>query len=94
MKEILVKGLELLGMAWWAEITTETPKCTYYFGPFTSQSEAELASAGYIEDLKQEGAMGIAIKIGRMKPSELTIADDLGEISDRDRLPAFGGQLL
>jgi hypothetical protein len=93
MKEIFVKGLELLGLAWWVEIATESPKCTYYFGPFTSQSEAESSSTGYIEDLKQEGAMGIAMNIGRMKPSELTIADDLGETYDRERFPAFGGQL-
>lgn len=93
MKEVLIKILEFFGLAWWVEISTESPRCTYYFGPFADQAEAESASLGYIEDLKQEGATGISLKIDRMKPSELTIADDLGEIIDRDRFPAFGGQL-
>lgn len=90
---MLTNVLESFGLAWWVEIATQNPKCTYYFGPFTNRKEAESSSFGYLEDLKLEGATGIVLKIGRMKPNELTIADDLGESYDRDRLPAFGGQL-
>jgi Domain of unknown function (DUF1816) len=92
MKEILLKILEVFGFAWWVEITTESPRCTYYFGPFANQTEAEAASLGYVEDLKQEGATGFSLNIARMKPGELTIADDLGEIFDRDRFPTLSGQ--
>ncbi|MBD2577244.1 DUF1816 domain-containing protein [Oscillatoria sp. FACHB-1406] len=93
MKEMLIKILEFFGLAWWVEIVTDSPRCTYYFGPFLEKSEADTASLGYIDDLKQEGASGISLRVSRMKPDELTIADDLGETFDRDRVPAFGGQL-
>lgn len=93
MKEILTNIQELLGLAFWVEIITENPRCTYYFGPFASQKEAQGASSGYIEDLQNEGAVNIAVKVERMKPTELTIFDDLGETSDRERFPTLSGQL-
>ena len=80
MKELLVKNLELLGLAFWIEVTTDKPKCVYYFGPFLSQKEARLAQDGYIEDLKQEGTKGISLRIGRLKPKELTIFNELEEL--------------
>lgn len=61
--ETLTSVLEKLGLAWWVKIVTEQPKCTYYFGPFSCTKPAELAQLGYIEDLEQEGAQGIAIAI-------------------------------
>lgn len=93
MKEILTNIKEFLGLAFWVEIITENPRCTYYFGPFDRQSEAKEASSGYIEDLTGEGATNLAVKIDRMKPTELTIFDDLGEITDRERFPTLSGQL-
>lgn len=93
MKEVLTKLLESLGLACWVEIVTENPRCTYYFGPFASSQEARGAVAGYVEDLKNEGAIGISVEIKRMNPKELTIFDELGELSDLERLPTLKRQL-
>lgn len=93
LKEVLTNLFHSLGWAWWIEIATQTPRCTYYFGPFLSVKEANAAQAGYIEDLQQEGAQGIVIVVKRCKPTNLTIADDLGEKADRKKTtPVFSGQ--
>lgn len=65
----------VLGLAWWVEVTTASPRCTYYFGPFLSADEAESAQGGYVEDLEQEGAQGITATVKRCKPEALTIED-------------------
>lgn len=93
MKELLISILQFFGLAWWVEIVTENPRCTYYFGPFLSSKEAAAAKPGYIEDLEQEGAKGFAVAIKRCKPSTLTIYDDAGERFDRKTRPALSGQL-
>ncbi|MDF5712123.1 MAG: DUF1816 domain-containing protein [Nostoc sp. S4] len=93
LKEGLINTFDYFGWAWWVEIVTQNPRCTYYFGPFLSSSEARLASIGYIEDLEIEGAQGITINVKRCKPNNLTIAEDLGERFDRKVQPAFGGQI-
>lgn len=72
---------------------TRNPRCTYYFGPFLSSSDAKAALSGYVEDLENEGAQGIVINVKRCKPDALTIADDLGERIDRKVQPAFSGQM-
>ncbi|MBO9999263.1 MAG: DUF1816 domain-containing protein [Cyanobacteria bacterium SID2] len=92
MKELLLNVLQLFGMAWWVKIDTETPQCTYYFGPFTSEEEAEAAKAGYVEDLEQEGAQGIAISIERCKPSNLTVFDEAADIVQTTPSPILSGQ--
>ena len=61
--------------AWWVKIDTETPHCTYYFGPFDSVTEAQQTQTGYIEDLEQEGAKGIAVNISQSQPKTLTICE-------------------
>lgn len=71
-----VEAERQLGMAWWIEVVTAQPYCTYYFGPFASAHEAELSQAGYLKDLEQEGAKGITAQIKWCKPSKLTIAED------------------
>lgn len=73
IKDAFTSYLEKLGLAWWVEIVTLDPECTYYFGPFMSAKEAELARNGYIEDLESEGAKGISVAIKRCQPQELTI---------------------
>jgi Domain of unknown function (DUF1816) len=90
MREQLVMMLDAIGLAWWVEIMTQNPRCTYYFGPFTSYQEAADAKGGYIEDLEGEGAQGISVAIKRCKPDELTVYDDLGEIFDHQASPAYG----
>lgn len=83
MREVLINVFNSLGWAWWLEIHTQQPSCTYYFGPFLSQKEAFDAQSGYIEDLKNEGAQGIVVKVKRcQQPTELTIANDLNENRD------------
>ena len=72
MKEVLLTVLEQIGMAWWVEVTTDTPKCTYYFGPFLTSSEASAHQPGYLEDLKTEGAQDIQVQMKRCKPRNLT----------------------
>ncbi|BAZ06439.1 hypothetical protein NIES3974_31000 [Calothrix sp. NIES-3974] len=92
-KEKLVNVFQNLGLAWWVEVVTQNPRCTYYFGPFLSAAEAETARDGYVEDLVQEGAQGISTSVKRCKPGALTIAEDLGELIDRKVKPVFSGQI-
>lgn len=92
-KEVLTSVAEGLGMAWWVEVHTQHPKCTYYFGPFLDASSAKAAMRGYVEDLEAEGAIGIYVNVKRCKPDALTVADDLGEWIDRKVKPAFSGQV-
>lgn len=82
MKELLIQILNFLGLACWIKITTENPRCTYYFGPFLTEKEARENQQGYIDDLLEEGAKDIKTLIRRFKPTDLTIFDELGEFSD------------
>lgn len=61
-----------LGLAWWAEVKTSFPTCTYFFGPFLSCKEAEIALPGYVEDLESEQAQNITSHIQRCQPTQLT----------------------
>lgn len=63
-------------MPWWIKITTEVPKCTYFFGPFDSSAEANQLELGYIEDLKEEKAQGIKVEIQQCEPKDLTIFEE------------------
>jgi hypothetical protein len=83
MQESLTSLLDFFGLAWWVEITTNSPRCTYYFGPFASHKEAATARPGYVQDLQQEEAQGISIAIKRCKPTNLTIFDEPGEITGK-----------
>ncbi len=75
--ELWTDTLNACRQAWWIEIFTAQPKCTYYFGPFAGASEAEVASKGFVEDLEGESAQGIETKIDRhSQPDLLTIEHD------------------
>ena len=93
MKEVFLKILQILGLAWWVEIVTDNPRCTYYFGPFASEQDADTAKGGYVEDLENEGAQGIFVAVKRCKPSTLTIFDDLDEPAGREKIRTFSGQM-
>jgi hypothetical protein len=67
-REFLTDILQKFGWAWWVEIQTSSPECTYYFGPFMTESEAKRYTDGYREDLEKEGAEGIKIRIRRCNP--------------------------
>ena len=79
MKEILTTIFNAVGWAYWVEIETAKPSCTYYFGPFLTFKEAESAQVGYVEDLTQEDAVGIMTKIKRCQPTELTVIKEREE---------------
>jgi Domain of unknown function (DUF1816) len=65
--------LNFLGQAWWVEVFTTQPQCTYYFGPFADATSAMAESVGYIKDLEEESAQGIFAQIRRCKPDQITI---------------------
>ena len=94
MKEFWISVLESLGLAWWVEVVTETPSCTYYFGPFASPEDAKAAQAGYLQDLEQEGAKGIKAAVKRCKPAKLTVFDEENEMKFwKSIFPVFSGQM-
>ena len=59
-------------LPWWVEITTTRPHCIYYFGPFDNFAEAYGHHHGYVEDLQEEGAQGIIIRVEQCQPLVLT----------------------
>lgn len=93
VKEFLINIFDIFGWAWWVEIVTQNPRCTYYFGPFLSVKEANAARTGYVEDLEHEGAQEIAVIVKRCKPAKLTIFEDLGERIDWKTAPVLSGQM-
>ena len=93
MKDLLSNLLNLVGLAWWVEVITETPACTYYFGPFLSAKAAAASKSGYVEDLEQESAQGIKVTLKRFRPVRLTVADDLWEKSNQGVGRTLRGQL-
>lgn len=76
LKQLFIGFKEKNNTAWWAKITTNKPRCTYYFGPFQNYDEAKQAYPGYIEDLDGEGAQGIVVVIERCQPEVLTICEE------------------
>ena len=61
---------------YWIKVSTNQPKCTYYFGPFDSTTEAQIHEDGYIEDLLEEKALGISVETKQCKPKFLTICEE------------------
>lgn len=74
MKNPLSQLTSLFREPWWVELSTQSPRCDYYFGPFASHGEAVRAQAGYVEDLEQEGSevLGLFVMC-RRPPEELTV---------------------
>lgn len=74
MKYVFDKILNLLTKNWWVEISTDTPKCVYYFGPFARKNDATNAEIGYVEDLTQEGAAVLKMSVIKCPtPAQLTV---------------------
>jgi len=90
MKELLLKLANSLGWAYWVEITTDSPNCTYYFGPFLSTKEAQKSQDGYIEDLLDEKAVGIKTSIKQIKPDRLTLFEETEAEANFQGIPLFG----
>jgi Domain of unknown function (DUF1816) len=76
VSEFWTNALDFLGWAWWVEVVTNRPRCTYYFGPFADAGAANRAITGYVQDLENESAQGIQTQIKRCKPDRLTIEWD------------------
>jgi hypothetical protein len=91
MEDLILSILEFFGKAWWVEIQTESPKCTYYFGPFVRKREAERSKSGYVEDLEGEGAKITSLEIKRCKPAILT-DDEEEEEEKSEKSPSFSGR--
>lgn len=66
----------------WLKITTQNPKCVYYFGPFSHREEAMSHQQGYIEDLTSEGAVIEEIILQQDNPPYLTILGDAQDGSE------------
>lgn len=79
---------------WWLEIKTSGPACTYYFGPFDTESEAELRKQGYLEDLQQEGAKVLSAAAIALSspPQQLTVYEEGMDGEAPDPKPVFSGQ--
>lgn len=92
MKELLIDLLNFFGLAFWVEIITQDPSCTYYFGPFLTAKEAHSAKVGYVEDIETEGANTHAVSVRRCKPSRLTVAEDLEKTINYPTIPVFNPQ--
>ncbi len=60
--ESLVKGLNLLGLAWWAKIETQDPHICYWFGPFVSHKALEVNLQTFILDLYNEKPKSVSLK--------------------------------
>ncbi|MBF2062874.1 MAG: DUF1816 domain-containing protein [Calothrix sp. C42_A2020_038] len=73
--EIWTDVLDKVGQAWWVEIQTQSPTCTYYFGPFINNKAAQLAQPGYVEDVEQEAKV-ININVKRCQPKQITIIEE------------------
>ena len=74
-KLLIQKGWQFFQKPWWIQIETDSPKCTYFFGPFKDLDEAQHSQTGYSEDLIQEGANLISVTIDRFQPQQLTIEE-------------------
>lgn len=72
--------------AWWVEISTAVPLCTYYFGPFDSQKAARDSRTSYVNDLHQEEARGIVALVKQCQPDRLTIDQGYDAIQIEDGL--------
>ncbi len=68
--------LERLGLAWWVEVKTLDPDCTYYFGPFVTVHQAQFLQRGYIEDLIQEGTQISAVELKQFTPESFTVSSE------------------
>jgi hypothetical protein len=60
-------------LMWWTKLYTKNPFCIYYFGPFEQAEEARKSQYGYIEDLENEDATVVFVKILQINPQDLTV---------------------
>ena len=74
MKNLINQLSNRFEKSWWLEISTRSPSCEYYFGPFSSEGEAFQAQSGYVEDIEQEGSEVLHVAVvHRQTPDQLTV---------------------
>lgn len=74
MQNLTNQFFNLFRKSWWLEISTLSPNCEYYFGPFASEKEARQNQPGYIEDIEQEGSKVLrTLVVHRQTPAKLTV---------------------
>ena len=93
MKGIFTNWLNSIGLAYWVQVDTQAPTCTYYFGPFRSQSQAEAAASGYVQDLEGENAQNIKTVVKRCKPEKLTIIDEAEDVENLASVKMIGSRV-
>ncbi|WP_449417062.1 DUF1816 domain-containing protein [Phormidium nigroviride] len=72
--------LDSLGLALWIEVITLSPHSIYYFGPFASKKDAQIAIPGYLKSLELKKAQVSTTNVKRGKPIQLIFLDtDLEE---------------
>jgi Domain of unknown function (DUF1816) len=86
VKAIWNEVLNLLGRAWWIEISTTLPNVTYYFGPFITSQEAELSIERYMASLQDKSSQSIRSTVKRCKPGELVVNGEMAEVFDSNSL--------
>ena len=63
-----------LGLAWWAKVETNSPRVTYWFGPFLTKRSLRGSLRSFLEELNNEGSNDITHTLMRCKRNEpLTI---------------------
>ena len=73
-KKLIRKLGNNLGLAWWAQVNTQDPKVTYWFGPFLTKKNLKINLETFLNDLDDEGSNEITHSLIRCKRSEpLTI---------------------
>jgi Domain of unknown function (DUF1816) len=77
----------VLRFSWWIEVFTAHPSCIYYFGPFENPTEAHSAQQGYLEDLRNEGAHIVSVRVQLCQPRKLTIYENELTINDLEFSP-------
>jgi hypothetical protein len=80
---------EALRLSWWIEVFTAHPLCIYYFGPFETKQEAQVAQEGHLEDLRSEGAEIMSMQTSFSQPRRLTIYEDELTNYDLELVPLF-----
>ncbi len=58
------------GLAWWAEVKTNTPDVTYWFGPFLTRRSLKIKLIGFVNDLSAESPQEITHTLIRCRRNE------------------------
>lgn len=80
-------------LAWWLKVNTVNPSMTYYFGPFISAQEAEIAQPSYINNLEQDGLQIQTIQIQQRQPASIMSENEFSQKFKIQVEPSFNPDL-